>query len=296
MKSKLPKRYTPEESKANLKILVRGAYDIQKLRIEMGNRIVANFKSKLGIKPGEKEKENKLAKEILDKLRASYKKLTDGVKTFPRDANFTGDGLISTYTELCLVAQYVGLENSEKKHFHHLGTILKGFPIYSNYLVDIKGVGPAMAGVIISEVDIEKCEYPSGLWRYAGLDVADDGKGRSKRQEHLIDIEYVTKDGEVKLRKGITFNPFLKTKLMGVLSSSFLRAGGEYSEIYYKYKHRLENHAEHKHKSKGHRHNMALRYMVKIFLLKLHPQWRKMARLPISSPYHEAKLALVHSA
>ena len=40
---------------SNLKILVRGAYDIQKLRIQMGNRLVGNFKAKLGQAPSEPE-------------------------------------------------------------------------------------------------------------------------------------------------------------------------------------------------------------------------------------------------
>ena len=40
---------------SNLKSIVRGAYDIQALRIQMGGRIVANFKSKLGMEPSVKE-------------------------------------------------------------------------------------------------------------------------------------------------------------------------------------------------------------------------------------------------
>jgi hypothetical protein len=37
-----------------LRNMVRGAYDLQKLRIQTGNRLVANFRSKLGIKKDEK--------------------------------------------------------------------------------------------------------------------------------------------------------------------------------------------------------------------------------------------------
>ena len=40
-----------------IRVLVRGAYDIQKLRIQMGNRIVGNYKARLGIPPGTKEKD-----------------------------------------------------------------------------------------------------------------------------------------------------------------------------------------------------------------------------------------------
>ncbi len=89
---------------SDLKTMVRGAYNLQKLRIQMGNRIVGNFKAKLGQEPGKKEDELDAAgKLILVNLRRSHKKLTDGVKTFPRYAMFTGDDLNSTYTELCLI-------------------------------------------------------------------------------------------------------------------------------------------------------------------------------------------------
>ena len=40
---------------SNLKTIVRGAYDIQKNRIQTGNRLVGNFKAKLGQAPSEKE-------------------------------------------------------------------------------------------------------------------------------------------------------------------------------------------------------------------------------------------------
>jgi len=57
---------------SNLKSIVRGAYDIQALRIQMGGRIVANFKSKLGIKPCEKEElAEKDAKKVLSYLKQS---------------------------------------------------------------------------------------------------------------------------------------------------------------------------------------------------------------------------------
>jgi len=283
---------------SDLKTIVRGAYDLQKLRIQMGNRIVGNFKAKLGQEPGKKEDEMDAAgKLILANLRRSYKKLTDGVKTFPRYATFTGDELISTYTELCLLSQYIDIEESEKSHFTRLKSVLLEYPIYVQFLDDIKGIGPAMGGVIISEFNIHKAEYPSSMWKYAGLDVASDGQGRSRRKEHLVDEEYIDKDGETQTKKSITFNPFLKTKLIGVLGSSFLRAGDNpYSRIYADYKHRLENHQNHKEKSKGHRHNMAIRYMIKRFLVDLYTAWRTIEGLPVALEYSEAKLNMRHKA
>jgi hypothetical protein len=283
---------------SNLKTIVRGAYDIQKNRIQTGNRIVGNFKAKLGQAPSEKEDTiDKEGQQVLLNLRRSHKLLTEGVASFPRQATFKGDEVISDYTELCLVDNYLELEAQEKAHFRRLGNILKGYPIYNEFLEGVTGVGPAMAGVMLSEIDITKAEYPSSLHKYAGLDVASDGQGRSRRKEHLEDSEYTDKDGEVKTKKGITFNPFLKTKLVGVLGSSFIKQSPDkcvYRKIYDDYKHRLEHMDAHKEKSKGHRHNMSVRYMVKIFLVDLYNAWRRLEGLPVAPTYSEAKLGKVH--
>ena len=283
---------------SNLKTIVRGAYDIQKNRIQTGNRLVANFKAKLGQAPSEKEDTiDADGQQILANLRRSHKLLTEGVATFQRQATFKGDEVISSYTELCLVANYLELEDQEKTHFRRLGNILKDYPIYNNFLTGVVGVGPAMAGVVISEIDITKAEYPSSLHKYAGLDVAGDGQGRSRRKEHLEDSEYVDADGVVQTKKGITFNPFLKTKLVGVLGSSFVKQSPDkckYRKVYDDYKHRIENMDAHKEKSKGHRHNMAVRYMIKIFLIDLYNEWRALEGLPVAPTYTEAKLGKVH--
>jgi len=284
--------------KGYLKELVRGAYDFQQIRIQIGLRIVANFKAQLGQEPGEKEDTMEIqAQNILSEIRKSYKKLTDGLKNFPVAATFEGDNIISDFTVLCLASQYISIEEQEKKHFARLKYPLSEHKIWTEYLEKVKGVGPAMAGIIISEIDISKSKYPSSLWKYAGLDVAEDGKGRSRKKEHLVEIEYIDKDGEIKTKKGITFNPFLKTKLLGVLGASFLRAGeNKYSDIYKNYKHRLEHHKIYKDVSKGHRHNMAIRYMIKMFLVNLHMKWRGFENHPVSVPYSEGKLGLKHVA
>src|SRR3990172_591026 len=281
-----------------LKTMVRGAYDLQKLRIMMGNRIVGNFKSKLGQDPGESEEDGISAegKAILVDLRRRYKKLTDGV-TKVKLTEFTGDEVISTYTELCLLDSYFEIEKDEANHFKRLESLLGEYPIYTQFLKPTKGVGPAMSGVIISEIDIAKARHPSSLWKYAGLDVAGDGRGRSRRAEHLVKARYVTRDGEEAERNSITFNPFLKTKLIGVLAPSFLRANNEkYRAVYDGYKNRLQHRPDWSEEKKGHINNAALRYTIKMFLIDLYAAWRTLEGLPVSKPYHEAKLGIKHAA
>lgn len=280
--------------KSELRTMVRSAYDLQKLRISMGNRIAANFRAKLGQEPGEKLEDSEALK-ILADIKQRFGRLTHGLVHLPGPSKFTGDEIITSWTELALIAQWTDLEKQEKQHFRRLVNVLQDFPVYTKVLEPIAGVGPAMAGVLIGEIDIEKARYPSSLWKYAGLDVGDDGAGRSRRAEHLVDREYTAADGEVKTRKSITFNAFLKTKLIGVLATSLLRCGNKhYGGIYADYKHRLES--KWPDTSKGHRHNAALRYMVKMFLVDLHVAWRELERLPVTTPYSEGKLGIVHGA
>jgi hypothetical protein len=284
--------------KAQLRTVVRGAYDIQKLRIQMGNRLAAQFRQKLGLKPSEKEAEDKEAKKMLDRLRASFKKITDGIKKeLPTMKQFKGDELISSYTELVLLHQYLQLEKDEDAHFTQLGKILEEYPLYTEWLKPhVHGCGPAMSAVILSEIDIHTAKYVSSIWMYAGLDVAPDGQGRTRKEHHLVDREYLDKDEVLQTRKSITFNPFLKTKLTGVLGPSFLKAGGKYREVYDGYKTRLDNHPGWSDKSKLHKHNAALRYCVKMFIKDLYVVWRELEGLQVWPSYEEAKLGLRHGS
>ena len=348
-------------SKELVRTMVRGTYGIQKLRIQTGNRIVANWKVKLGQAPGESEEDSLSpeAKEILEVLRLSWSRITDGIATdnpTPKKIakDFEGDGTISTFTEYALVAQYLELVKQEEDHVKRLVVILDDFPIWTQFLKGVKGIKERLAGVLISEIDITRAKYPSSLWKYAGLDVAGDGRGRSKRKEHLVEVTYTNANGEQATRNSITYNPFLKSKLMGVLAGSFLKSKSPYAKLYYDYKHRLETdtvtkvvrvedgevvhtssdkaaterwameghfaHYETKMTGrgkakkeeavvvlnegyefrcrqdwpKGRRHKAAMRYMVKMFLIDLHREWRTLEGLPVATPYSEGKLGMVH--
>lgn len=302
------------ENIKHLRVMVRGAYDLQKLRIQMGLRLCANFRARLGA-PEAAEDEGELsaqAQGIIAQLKTSYGRLTDGVarnRTLPKRAGFTGDELISDYSELILVDQYLRLERDEGVTFRQLTEVLEEIPIYTDYLTNQRGVGPAMAGVLIAYFDPAKARHVSSFWKYAGLDVGSDGKGRSRREAHLVERKYIDKNGDEKTRMGITYEPFLKTKLMGVLGGSFLRAGSPWRQQYDNRKHRVENDParekctvnEYKKRRRagenvdhlwtpGRIHTDATRYMIKQFLAEFWTTWRKLEGLPVTEPYHVAKL------
>lgn len=290
-------------SESLIRISVRSLYDQQKLRIQTGNRIVASFRDKLGIEPSQAEEEVPEGDNILKSLRAEYKLVTDGVKRITK-AFKPQSNLLTTLGEIKLIESYEHLMRAEESHVKLIESELATYAIYTDFLAGVRGCGTLMSGVILSEIDITKCNSISALWAYCGLDVVvttneETGEiteeGRSRKRHHLKPKQYTNRDGEIVDTVGITFNPFLKTKLIGVLGSSFVKLGGPYREIYDGYKHRLENHPKWKDRSKGHRHNASVRYMIKEFLADLWTEWRTIEGLPVRSRYAEEKLGIVHS-
>lgn len=255
--------------------------------------------------------DNDEADEILKRLRESYRRLTDGIarnRTLPTEKGFKGDELIGSHAELVLVHQYIAIEREEEKQFRMMVPQLEKVPIYSTYLHNVVGVGPAMASVLIGWLDPHKARHVSSFWRYAGLDVGSDGRGRSRRSEHLVEREYVDRNGELKRKLSVTYEPFVKSKLMGVLAGSFIRTGSPWREVYDSYKHRLETDpsrakvplVEYKRRNKqgedvtqlwppGRINDAAKRYMVKMFLAELWVKWRTLEGLPVTEPYTVTK-------
>lgn len=307
-----------------LKTMVFGAYDLQKIRIQTGLRLCANFRSRLAAtdeSATEETESGELSEEaetIIEQLKTSYKRLTDGIaknRTLPDSKGFVGDAIISTHAELTLIHQYLAIERQESQLFRLIEPVLDTFPIYSEYLKKQRGVGPQMAAIIMAYLDPAEARHPSAFWRYAGLDVGPDGWGRSRRQEHLIEHQYKDKTGKDATRMGLSYNPTLKTKLMGVLGPSFLRSASPWREVYDGYKHRLMTDParikvtieQWKKLNKEGKEDMrrywpparinkaSIRYMVKMFLADLWDKWRKIEGLPVDGgTYAEGKLGMKH--
>lgn len=236
------------ELKHQLRALVRGFYELQHMRIITGQQILAALKVLLGIPPGTKEELSAdEVKEMLARITASHKLITDGAAQFLKDGRvpfekFQGNELISTYTMYSMVSNYLELVDQEQRELNAIRPIVHQFPIWS-WLGSHRGIKETISAVIISEFDITKARYVSSLWKYAGLDIGPDGKGRNKTKEHMVKVTYIDKNGKKKVRDSITFNTWLRSKLLFVLGGSLLKSHNErYSPLYYNYKHRMENH------------------------------------------------------
>jgi hypothetical protein len=226
--------------------------------------------------------------------------------------------LIKNKFDYELVATYDDLLNTEKRMTKLVEVEVKNHPMWDAFFEGVQGCGPLMAAVCLAYFDIDKARHVSSFWRYAGLDVVSicDGEdeegvpqyhmeGNSKR--YTVTREYTDKEGNIKEKKGITYNPVLKTKLCGVLGSSFLKKPGcYYEQIYRDYRARLAQREDLKaeygtdskgnkveiDKNKARRHAMANRYMVKMFVRDLWVTWRKLEGYEVSEPYEVAKLGM----
>ena len=232
------------EQLTSLKILVRAYYDYQHERTAMDGR--------LGLKKaGDKKK-----------------------GTPDRDDAFLAE-LFNRREEVFALESV--LEKDIAKKVHEL-------PLWSQYLVDVKGCGEMMTAVMVTEFDIVKWENVSKGWSFAGLAPGKDRKVKGQK---------------------CPYNQFLRAKLCGVLGSSFLKCNSPYRTYYDNMKQRLEsqgwgmdskNPTDKKRPKAGHQHKAATRYMVKMFLKDLYVAWRTIEGLSVREPYQEEYLGHKHTA
>ena len=297
-----------------LRSLVKGFYDIQKLRIATGNRIVAALRPEaVAAMEAASESKSAEAKEAEDKAKlkllqlacAEYDRITDiYVSQFDAKGRIdkaleAADGLqlVKTKVDYALITQYKSILEVEINFSKIIEIEVKKHPLWDKFLAKVAGCGPIMSAVCIAYLDPTKAAHASAFWKYAGLDVVavpqQDGtvKYEGRAKWHIEDRPYVDREGNPGLKKGITYNPELKTRLLGVLGSSFLRTRGSYyGTIYYGYRARLDNDERHADLSDIIKHRRATRYCVKCFLRDLWVAWREVEGLPVTEPYEVAYL------
>lgn len=200
--------------------------------------------------------------------------------------------VIKTQLDFDMASTYFDLCRAEERQLKAVKREVQETPIWDNFLKDVKGCGPLMGAICIAYLDVYKARHCSSFWKYAGLDTVEteDGRRIGRNRSCTEMREYTARDGSVQLKKSLTYNPFLKTKLCGVLGGAFLKAkDSQYGKVYYDYKNRLQNRADDS-LTPGHIHAMATRYAVKMFLRDLWVAWRQLEGLPVSEPYEVAFL------
>ena len=197
----------------------------------------------------------------------------------------------------------VDLDKVEKRIEKEVILLVREHGLWGAYLLGVKGVAEKTAGVLISSIDIHRSNTPSALWLYSGLGVVPhvkcskcgheswQNKGvcqKTKDKKSIcgaVTVPIGNERGIQRLVKGERsgFNKWLKTKLLGVIGPNFLKTNSPYRKYYDDYKTRLEGQGWGK--TLKHRHNAAIRYMVKMFLVDLWQAWRKLEGLPVREAY-----------
>ena len=253
-----------EAKRKRVREIVRSLYDVQDTRIRMGNRL--KFK-----KDGSDQKDNG----------------TDSDMDFN-----TIPVLVDTYSD------YVEMESAIAKS---LKAELKGIPVYDTFLKNVKGCGPLMAAVIIAEYDIHQATTVSKLWQFTGLNPGMV-QGRKMVDGKPTKVADLVRGDRLTAGYLAPFNKKLRTKMVGVLGSCFLKSKSEYAKYYYDYKSRKAQSEmaidgrdkDWNETSDKHRHSAAVRYMLKMFLRDLYVAWRTCEGLEVRKPYEEEYLGRKH--
>lgn len=202
--------------------MVRSTYDLQQLRIQTGNRVVAVYKQRMGILPvlkkdkdKAKTEDEKLAEKVLKGFQEDYYRITDGIAN-KLSKNFEPGQFITCYSEAVMVSQYIRFVKEEETGFKQLTEVLKTYPLYTEFLSKVDGLGPQISGVLISEIDIYRAKYASSLWMLAGLDVITVGEYTdSDGNKHILSDEqirlYYEEHGIESTMKPIVYNGYLVT-------------------------------------------------------------------------------------
>lgn len=209
-------------------------------------------------------------KEMFAKVEANQD-LDENEKSAYRSFIFTTENEIPESATFLFQDASKNFDSAIKEMTVSIEECLKKFPIWNDFMKNVRGVGPAHAGELIAYLDIHKANYVSSFWKYCGM---------------AVDTETGKSDRRIKGKK-IEYNPKLKRRCY-LIADNLLKQNDEYRKIYNDRKHRTTNSS--REWTKSHIHNDAMRYMVKMFVKDLWVAWRGIEGLEITPTYQEAKL------
>jgi len=217
------------------------------------------------------------------------------------------DVRIRSFNRLRQVGEVKGVEPDilkelEKQIRDYIAAQIKNEPVYKVFLKNIKGIGPILAGGLLSWFDVTKAKHASSFWKYAGLHV-EDGQAirRTKGKKLGFNIRVRTfcwKIGDSFLKQRTPFYRDIydeaKPKEAEKLGHPELDPKNcpcyvECLERQKKKATRLKQ-ASKPLPCKKHIDYRARRKMIKRFLLDFWLVWRKLEGLPTSEPYAIAVL------
>lgn len=211
----------------------------------------------------------------------------------------------------------------EKEIQKRLTTEIKSYPLYSEYLLNIQGIGVILSSGLMAYIEnVGRFKNISSLWQYAGIGMntfcekcnkptfveITYGEGKIKKvAKRLRPMKQCDKCGSstvpTRQRRTVGYQSNYNDKfkvLCWKIASSFVKQSAEksgYRRIYDQVK--ADEHTKHpemvlvngkKTQNDGHLHNKAMRKTVKIFLSHVWTTWRIMENLEVTKPYESQVL------
>lgn len=253
-----------------MRVLADALYDHQEVRIRSMNRVRAYLRRiLLGLGYAPESKKNEESEKEQEWKDEEIEKLLNNALNDNKLSEEEYNNIIESWR---LASRESKIEQEFEKKFEPL---IKSEPIWTGWLEYVRGISNRNTARLLKHFGY--CEdFPnvSKLWAYAGLSVKD---GKSIKRTKGEKLPYSFK---------------IKTDCIGVIGTSLVRSGGGYKRIYDTYKARIQERGccdnEECRKKPGHAHNMATRYMVKMFLSHYWQQSRELMGLSTRSPYaHE---------
>ena len=226
----------------SLRSYVRTYYDVQKLRVACANRLVQAF-----LAENPEAKIGKKGRGISDRLIKS------------REFELFVQRLEGSNPIAKLYRRLLDYEDAVMKAVEDMVSEHVMWP----WLSSVKGVGSLHAAVILSEVDIEKADTISSLWKFAGYCPGPRPRRGEKRW----------------------YNAFLKRTLYLVGQRFIILKTQPYEEVYRSAKARYSARQDLKDAPKIRIHLMSMRKMIQVFLSHLWLLWRWKLGLSIRPPY-----------
>ena len=244
---------------STLRMQAASLYQFQATRIAVGNRTTSNVRALLGqgpSQPGEdtlapelqaalkalrtegvteatadaidktEEDDGEVSDKLIAAVLARYHELVPETGKLPQARSFKPHPLIPTYDMLVMIGQFADMLAWERRYEAQLGKLLEKLPIYTAFLEGVRGCGTRMSSCLISKLDPAKANHISSFWQICGLGVAVfDGysEARGRREDHLVDRVYVSANGTLERNRGLCYDPWLKTKVLGVLAPCMIK-------------------------------------------------------------------------
>jgi hypothetical protein len=264
------------KSKTDLAYLVKEFLFIQRRRVAIQLKILANIKNALSAK-----KDEELLSKLNKMIGGNFEKIVSEFKPYLHEWNDFDEHLYMRYREI------------EKELADELKKEMKLRAIWKEWLQYVKGIDLLLAAQLTGE--LENALKPgetigthfktvSQMWAFAGLGVED---GKAQRRER----------GE-----RISFNIRLKSILLGKIGPSLIRQHGKYREFYEEMRRKekeklisqgikilpaseIKSKRDKEAISQLHFHRRVLRKTVKLFLAHYWEKQREIERLPTGKAY-----------